>query len=410
MGRVIAHGALTCLALGLAACGAGASDDSRTVVDWYAVPGRSSETELAATCAAASNGAYTVQLHWLPATIDDRHTELVRRLSGASSSVDLLSLDTSMIAEMSDAGFLAPLSSEQQQDWGAGVAPGALAASSRDDALVAAPWWFDPQLLWFRGAVAERAGLDTTAPIIWDDLIAGADRLGVSVQIEDVDGTGMSEWVAALVAAGGGSLVSGSGSSTTVTLDTGAGSGAASVVEFYRESRVGPGPSPDATSAFAAAGGGFLLAPSSALSAPQLQIISPELGVTAYPVIDEASPPPAAGISLAVARDAADQGAAADLIDCLVAPEQQRTLVLDTGHAAARTAVYDDETVQSDSLTAAAVQSALLTAQAVPATPAWTAIRRAIDDTWNPIADVTSSATVRESQREAAAAVAGELP
>lgn len=412
MARIAARTALASLALGVAACstGAPASDSSGTVVDWYAVPGRSNETALATTCAAASDGAYTVQLHWLPPTIDNRHTELVRRLSGANSSVDVISLDTALIAEMSDAGFLAPLSATQQATWGEGVAPGALAASTRDDDLVAAPWWFDPQLLWFRGATAERAGLDTTAPISWDDLIAGADRLGVSIQIDDVDGTGTSEWVAALVTAGGGTLVSGAGGATKVGLDSVAGRSAASVVEFYRESRVGPGPSADATTTFADVGGGFLLAPSSALSTAPLQIISPELGFVPYPVITDAAPAPGSGTSLAVARDAKDKSASADLIECLTAPDQQRSLILATGHGAARTATYDDKAVQRDSPTAAIVQTALETAQPAPPTASWTAIRRTIDQTWSPVSGVTTDTTPQASQREAEAAVAGELP
>ncbi len=61
--------------------------------------------------------------------------------------------------------------------------PAALAAATYDGQLAVAPWWFDPQLLWYRGNIAERAGLDTTKPMSWDELIAGAERLGVTVQM-----------------------------------------------------------------------------------------------------------------------------------------------------------------------------------------------------------------------------------
>lgn len=409
---LLARAVLACLALGVAACGSAADSEGRTVVDWFVVPDRGDQAALADMCARGSGGAYTVTLHQQPANIDDRHTELVRRLSGASASIDVVSLDTSLIPEMSAAGFLAPFSAAQKQAWGGGVAPGALAASTDAGALVAAPWWFDPQLLWFRGATAERAGLDITAPVTWDDVLTGAGRLGVPVQIDDVDGTGTSEWVAGLIAAGGGSLVTGGASSTTVSLDSAAARGAASVMELYRESRVGPGPASDAVDRFAGPAGGFLIAPSSAVSAASMQVVAPELGITAYPAISGAvpAPAPAAGISLAVPRGAGDQAASADLITCLTAPEQQRSWVLATGHGAARTATYDDETLQRDSPTAAAVQQALLTARPVPSTPYWTAIRRAIDSTWQPLSGVAAATTPKESQRHAAAAVAGELP
>lgn len=410
IGRVIAHGAVACLALAtVAACSADETGDE-TVVDWFVVPDRGNQAALADACADASGGAYSVQLHQLPADVGSRHTELVRRLSGASSSIDVLSLDTQLVAEMSGAGFLATVSPAQQQAWSEGVAPGALAASTREGALVAAPWWFDPQLLWFRGVTAERAGLDTTKPITWDDLIAGASRLGVSIQIDDVDGTGMSEWVAGLMAANEGALVTGADGAPVVALDSDAGRGAAAVVEFYRDSSVGPGPQPDATERFAGSGGGFLLAPSSALSDTAMQVIAPELGVAAYPVIADSAPPPAAGVSLAVARDAEDARAASDLISCLIAPEQQRALVLGSGHGAARVATYEDKIVKRDSPTAATVQKSLVTAQPVPPTPYWNTIRRAIDRTWRPISDVSVGGTPKESQREAAAAIRGELP
>jgi multiple sugar transport system substrate-binding protein len=406
LGRVVARCATVCLVLAAAACGTDTDTDG-TVVDWYVAPGRTDEQGLADTCAADAGGRYAVRLHELPTDVDDRHTELVRRLSGANGSIDLLSADSHLVPELAAAGFLAPLSSAQQQRWGEGVAPGALDAATVDGELAAAPWWFDPELLWFRGVTAERAGLDVTAPITWDDLIAGAARLGVSVQIEDVDGTGLSQWVAALVAAAGGSLVDGD---DDVTLDTAPAREAASIVDFYRQSGVGPGPVADATDRFVGQGGGFLLAPSSASSAAPMQAVAPELQVTGYPVVSEAAPAPAAGVSLAVARDSDAQRAAADLIDCLTGTDQQRTLLLETGHAPARPAIYDDEAVQDQVPDAAAVQEALRTARPVPVTPSWTAIRRAIDATWRPLESVSPASTPAAAQAEAAAAVAGELP
>ncbi|MEH3033512.1 MAG: hypothetical protein PGN07_05610 [Aeromicrobium erythreum] len=77
--------------------------------------------------------------------------------------------------------------------------PAALRASSEDGRLVAAPWWIDPYLLWYRGLSAERAGLDATKPVTWDDLLAGAERVGGTVQIDDPDGQGLASWVDALV-------------------------------------------------------------------------------------------------------------------------------------------------------------------------------------------------------------------
>ncbi len=376
MGRgTRACAAAACAAAALTACGTDAPDGA-TVLDWYVVPGRIDTAALADTCVAAAGGAYDVELHELPVDIDQRHTDLVRRLSAANGSVDVISLDTQLVAEMARADFLAPLSPGQQAVWGAGVAPGAREASTYDGELAAAPWWFDPQLLWFRGVAAERAGLDPDAPIRWADLIAGASRLGTTIQIDDVDGSATAEWFAALVASAGGPVVDDTGD---LQLGTPAVSTADALIEAYREAG-NPGPRVDAVDQFGSAEGGFLLAPSSALATAPLQVIAPQVGFTGYPVVNLASASPGAGSSLAVSRDSGAKAEAADLISCLTDLEQQRSLVVSTGHGAARLAVYDDEDLVAESPTAEVVGELLRDARPVPAVPTWTEVRRQIDD------------------------------
>lgn len=381
----MACGASMCLVLGLAACGTGEGSDP-TVLDWWVAPDGIDAAGLAADCQAVTGGP-EVRLRELPLDVDQRHTDLVRRLSADNGSGDLISLDSDLVPEMARAGFLAPLSEAQQQRWGTDVTPAVLATATFDGDLAAAPWWFDPQLLWFRGVVAERAGLDTEAPITWDALLAGAERLGVTVQIQDDDGTATSAWVTAL----------------------GADQTATTIIEAYRAGGLNPGPADDAADQLATSTGGFLLAPSSALSKPALQLLASQLGYTAYPV-GTGTESPGSGVSLAVTRDSDAKGAAADLISCLTTPAAQRNLAVDTGHGVPRLGVYDDETLIDESPTAEVVATALRTVQPVPATPTWNAVRRAIDDTWSPLAGVDADATPGESQRAIEAAVDGELP
>ena len=237
----------------LAACGSsGAKPDSTPTLTWYVGPDRADTTALARTCTAAADGAYEIRVKQLPTDVNARHAMLVRRLQAKDTSIDLLSLDSAFTAEFSAAQFLAPLPEELKAAFGKDIAPAALAAATYDGQLAVAPWWFDPQLLWYRGNVAERAGLDTTKPISWDDLVAGAERLGVTIQMADDDGTGLAQWVNALVAGAGGKLIDGTGRDAKVGLDSDAGRAAASVVEFYLDADRGPGPSKDALKKFAA--------------------------------------------------------------------------------------------------------------------------------------------------------------
>jgi multiple sugar transport system substrate-binding protein len=394
----------------LAACGSdGAESTTPPTLNWYVGPDRVDAAALARSCTTASGGDYRIRVTQLPTDVDERHSMLVRRLAAKDTSIDLLSLDSAFTAEFSAARFLAPVPEDLAPVYGKDVAPAALAAATYDGQLAVAPWWFDPQLLWFRGNVAERAGLDTTKPIAWDDLIAGADRLGVTIQIDDRDHSGLAEWVNALVAGIGGTLVDGPTREAKVGLDSNAGRAAASVVEFYRESRVGPGPSADALTAFSGPDGGFLIAPSSVISDPAVAAVAPDMGWTAYPAIGDTSVAPLSGVGLAVPLYAVHSDLSYRAITCLTSPDTLRAIMESAGHSASRLTMYDDPGVKTSYPMAAVTRKAVQTGSAVPVTPFWHVVQDAIDDTWTPLSDVTGDRTPEDSQAAVRAALDGDL-
>lgn len=410
-GRVWAGAGAAILLCVLAACGAsGEKSDSPPTLTWYTGPDRADTTALARACTASANGAYEIKVEQLPADADARHSLLVRRLLAKDTSIDLLSLDSAFTAEFSAARFLAPLPEELKAPFAQDIAPAALAASTYDGQLAVAPWWFDPQLLWYRGNVAERAGLDTTKPISWDDLVAGAERLGVTVQIADEDGTGLAQWVNALLAGSGGALVDGTGRDAKVGLDTAAGRAAASVVEFYLDADRGPGPSKDALKKFAAPNGGFLLAPSSVISDPDVASVASDMAWTAYPTVAESSVAPLSGVGLAVPLYAPHSDLSYQAISCLTSPTSLTSIMAGAGHSASRLTTYDDPAVQRSYPMAAVTRPAVQTGVALPVTPYWQLARVALDDTWLPLRDFSQDSTLERSQKAVRAAIAGELP
>lgn len=393
----------------LAACGTG-SDTGRTpVVTWYAAPDRLDTAALARTCTEAADGAYRIEVRQLPADVTDRHALLVRRLLAKDDGIDLLSLDTAFTAELAAARFLAPVPSTLTSELSDDIVPAALAAATYRDELVVAPWWLDPQVLWYRGNTAERAGLDTTKPISWDDLIAGAQRLGVTVQVEDRDGSGLAEWVNALVAGSGGTLVDGTGRGAKVGLDSDAGRTAASVVELYDEAKVGPGPSTDALTGFAAANGGFLVASSSVIADPALVAIAADVKAAPYPVIADDSIAPLAGIGLAVPASASDPARSFDAVSCLTSPDVLRVVMTTARHSASRQSTYRDPAVKTAVTDASLVRRAVATGRTVPGTPYWSLVLAAIDETWLPVTDVTQDLTPEKSQTAVRTAIEGKL-
>lgn len=375
---------------------------------WYAGSDRIDPIALARTCTDEASGAYRIVVEPLPANIAARHDELVRRMLAHDTSIDLLSLDSAFTAEFAAADFLAPvpggLAAAQVE-----IAPAALAAAKHQDKLVAVPWVMNPQVLWFRGNVAERAGLDTSKPIIWDDLIAGAQRLGVTIQIQDPDGSGVADWVNALVASSGGNIVEGIGRDAKVGLNTDAGRSAASIVEYFAESAVGPGPSADALKGFAGPNGGFLLASASAVVDPAVASVASEMIATNYPAVAAKSAAPLRGVALAVPKDAPNHDESYAAIACLTAPEQLRTLVVDAQQSVSKLSTYADPVVRAAFPQAKVAGQALKTGATPPPTPYWFQVVRALDETWRPISEVSQDVTPSKSHQAVESAVKGTL-
>lgn len=400
----------------LAACSPGhkteKSSSGATILHWYAGPDRVDVEALAKACSQASDGAFDIKVESLPADADERHNVLVRRLSAKDQAIDLISLDDSFTAEFADAQLLAPVPDDLAPVYSKDVFPKALAAATYDGALVAAPWWFDPQLLWFRGTVAERAGLDVTKPVTWENLIAGAARIGVSVEIDNADGRGIPDWVSALVSGGGGQVVDGASRSSAVGLANVAGKEAASVVQYYEESQSGLGPSTKALDKFAGTSGGFLLAPSSVVSDPALATVAATMQWVPYPVIDAASPSvaPLAGIALAVPLYAPHTDLSYKAITCLTGDTSMQALMTSSGHSSSRMTTYDLAGVAGSYPMAAVTKKAMVSGFAVPQTPYWQLVRAGLLDTWQPLGSVETSSTPESSQKSVVARLAGELP
>lgn len=383
-----------------------------TVLHWYLGPDRVDAAAIAKACSQASDGKYDIRVVPLPADADERHNLLVRRLTAKDPSIDLIGLDDSFTAEFAKAQLLAPIPDDLTPIYSQDVFPAVLKAATYDGLLVAAPWWMDPQVLWYRGTVAERAGLDMTKPVAWDKLLEGASRVGVTVEIDNQIGRGIADWVNALVADAGGHVVSGHGRTAKVGLSDAAGTEAASTIQFYGESASGQGPSDEALSKFAGTSGGFLLAPTSVLSDPALAAVATDMQAAPYPVIDEstAGVPPLAGVNLAVPLFAQHSELSFDAISCLTSDTNLAALMTSAGHSSSKTTTYAAPGVADSFPMAAVARKSVETGAGVPQTPYWQLVRAGLQKTWLPLSSVSSSATPRKSQTTVKAMLAGDLP
>ena len=388
------------------------NNSGTTVLNWYMPPDRVDASALASTCSLASSGDYEINVRNLPADAQSVRSELIRRLASKDPSIDLIGLDTEFTAEFAAAKLLAPVPDDLEPEFVKDVFPTALAASSYDGELVSIPWWFDPQLLWFRGTVAEHAGLDMTTPVRWEDLIEGARRVGTSIEIEDLRGTGLVDWVTGLVSAAGGKVVNSSGRNATVDLDSPAGRDAAGVIAYYQESGVGSGPSADALKSFAGSRGGFLLASTSAISDPAVASIAAEMQWAPWPIIEtgSASVAPLSGRGLAVSLYSPNSELAFDAIECLTSAQSMEALMVTSGHSSARSTTYDTEEINASYPMAKVTRQSVLDGASVPVSPYWSQISAGIMGSWLPLSSVAIVQTPKDSQRVVEALLAGELP
>lgn len=383
-----------------------------TVLHWYLGPDRVNAAAIAKACSQASEGKYDLRVVRLPTDADERHNLLVRRLAAKDPSIDLIGLDDSFTAEFAKAQLLAPIPDNLAPIYSKDAFPAALKAASYDGALVAAPWWLDPQVLWYRGTVAERAGLDMTKPVAWDNLLEGAARVGVSVEIDDGNGRGVADWVNALVADAGGKVVDGAGRKAAVGLSGPPGAAAASILQFYEESKSGQGPSDEALSRFSGTSGGFLVAPTSVLSDPALVAVAADMKAAPYPIVDQTSAgiAPLAGVALAVPLFASHSGLSFDAINCLTSDVTLAALMSSAGHSSSKSTTYAVPGVSASFPMAEVSKASLLSGATVPQTPYWQLVRAGLQKTWLPLGSVSISKTPRTSQQVVKALLAGELP
>ncbi|MBW9206865.1 extracellular solute-binding protein [Mumia sp. zg.B17] len=408
----------------LAACGGGGSDSGTPTLTWYINPDVSNldpyvtgedgkqtpggQAYLAMKCAKESNGAYDIKVQLLPNDASQQREQLVRRLAAKDTSIDLMSLDPAFTAEFANAGFLEPMSEEQQSQLSEGMLDGAIEAATYDDNLVAVPLWSNTQILWYKKSVAKKAGLDTSGPVTWDQVIAAAEKTGTTVSVQAKRYEGYSVWINSLVAGAGGQIVEDpeAGKDAKITIDSPAGKAAAEVVSTLGKSDAAPPALSNAdeggsVAAFSAADGGFLVNWTYLYSDPNVAPFKEDLAWVRYPrtVADEESRPPIGGINIGVSSYGKHPELAYEATACLTSEESQKTYAQASGNQPARSAIYDEPETRKAFPMAPLWRESIDAAAARPMTPYWSDISTALYSSWHPPSSVNPDKTPAESKR-----------
>jgi multiple sugar transport system substrate-binding protein len=383
----------------LVACSGGSAVPT---LNWYVNPDNGGQAKLAAKCAAASSGRYRIEVSGLPTDATQQREQLVRRLAAKDASIDLMSLDLPFVPEFAEAGFLRPFTAAEAEQFTAGVLNGPLQSATWNGKLVAAPFWANTQLFWYRKSVARKAGLDPAArPVTWDELVKAAEKTGTTVEVQGKRYEGYMVWINALVASAGGKILENpeAGKDVKPGLDSAAGRKAAAIIrELARSRAANPALSTadeEATrSAFQGSRGGFMVnwpyvygAAQEAVAAHALdEAVLDDIGWARYPRADaaRASRPPLGGIDLAVGAFSKHGDLAVEAARCITSAQSQTEYMVVAKNPAARAAAYEDAAVRKIFPMADLIRDSIDASEPRPQTPYYTDVSASVVRTFHP--------------------------
>lgn len=408
--------ASTAAALGLAACGDDGGSGGATRLTWYINPdGGGSDPEgggqaqLAKECSDASNGTYDIGIQLLPNEATDQRQQLLRRLASNDTGVDIMSIDPVFVAEFAEADYLDPVPEEYRSEFSDDAVDPAVTNAEWKDEMVAAPFWANTQLLWYRKSVAEEAGLDMEKPVTWDQVIKGAEKTNTKIGVQASRYEGYVVWINALVEGAGESIVQNpeaDGPDLEFGLETEGGKKAAQVIADVAESKVG-GPALGSTNEtttldrFQNEQAGFMVNwpyVYAALKGAEVDWMD-DLAWTRYPqtVEGEDSKPPLGGIEMGVNAASEHQDEAWDAVSCLTSKESQKTYMLGTGNPAARTSVYDDPEIKKEFPMAQEIRDSLENSGPRPLTQYYGDVSSGLQRSYHPPGSVDPDGTPKQA-------------
>jgi multiple sugar transport system substrate-binding protein len=396
----------------LAGCGGGSGTPT---LNWYINPDNGGQKALAAKCTAAANGRYRIDTSLLPNDATQQREQLVRRLAAKDSSIDIMSLDPPFVPEFAEAGFLRTFSASEATDLTDGVLKGPVQSGTWRGKLMAAPFWANTQLLWYRKSVAAKTGVDPSVrPATWDQLINAAAQDGKTFQVQAKLYEGYMVWINALVASAGGEILQNpdAGKDVKPALNSGAGTQAARIIAELAHSRAAdPGlataDEETARAGFQGANGGFMTnwpyvygAAQEAVTAGSLpQTVLDDIGWARYPqaIAGVESRPPLGGINLGVGAFGHHRGFAVEAVRCITSPPSQREYMISAKNPAARGAVYDDPEVRKIFPMADLIRDSIDAGGPRPQSPYYTDVSAAVQRSFYPPSSASPTATPRRA-------------
>jgi multiple sugar transport system substrate-binding protein len=379
----------------LTACGG----NGKTTLVWYINPDTGGQATIAGEC---STNQYTIQTQVLPQDAGQQRVQLARRLAAGDSGIDLMSIDPAYTAEFAAANFVVPVPQNVQAKLPTAF-KGAITASTWNHQLVVAPFWSNVQMLWYRKSFAQKAGLDMSKPVTWNQIITAAANNGGTVGVQANKYEGYVVWINALIMGAGGSIVTnpGAGVNANITIDSQAGKDAANIISALSHSKAAE---PD----LSVSNEGTVLAPF-ATSAGAFQVnwtfiysnyssdksTLNDMGWAMYPetVAGQPSRPPYGGIGIGVSSTSNHVSDDWKAVECITSPKHQGEYAVSSGNMPSSAAGYQYAPLKKayPASLLNLFQQSVKAAGPRPLSPYWSDISGAIQSTWHPSTSVSSS-------------------
>jgi multiple sugar transport system substrate-binding protein len=390
-------------ALIAAGCGSSSSSGTTTLKYYAGLDPGGTNVKAAKECSAQSNGRYTIELVPLANNADASRELLVRRLAAKDSDISLINMDTIWTTEFAAAGWLRKLTGAEKQQATAGVLSGALQSVQWKGDVYAVPLNTNAQLLWYR------KDLVPTPPKTWAEMIADAKKLPAPAGDILEQGNryeGYVVWFNNLVNSAGGHIVDQSGKPV---LDQAAVQAAQIIKDVATSGRAAPSLSTDQEDqnrlAFEAGKGAFMLnwpfvyasARADSKISPVNKKVFDNMAWAPYPEVVAGQPSRVSigganiGISIYGRRpDLATQAAI-----CMTRSKWQNQEAINEGLPPVLSAAYDDPTVRKAYPFAELLRQQLNNSITRPATPAYSDVTLAIQQTLHPPASLNPQSAIQ---------------
>ncbi len=379
----------------LAGCGSGSSTSvsGAPVVNWY-IGSEGWLPDVIKACNAQAGGAYELKAASLPTNPDSQREQLVRRLAAKDDSIDLIGMDVVWTGEFAQAGWITPFAAGELTNVGTAeqVLKGPFESAQTAGKQYGAPLNSNTRLLWYRKS---KLG-DNPVPQTWDQLLDTAEKLNTKVQETGKRAEALVVFFNALEESAGGHIVTtGADGKAQVDLPEGPTVKALEVMKRYASSSAAPtalstSAEDDNRLAFQSKSSDstFMINwpyvyPSALKADPSLVA---DYGVAPYPQVVAGTPAkaPLGGYNLGIGRYTKNRGAALKAINCLTAPEQQRTIATTGGQPSVLRSLSDDAAIKEKLPFLPLMTQQLETAAPRPVTPNYNDISLAVRQVLHP--------------------------